>query len=293
MRSTSWLWELWNEPDIFYWRGTPEQFNELYTVTASEPSAVCCPTRKVGGPTVTSGGLEFLQGLPGVHVLARTSRWTSSPFTPRAAGSRPGDYGPIGARPPEQLNPSSTKMLFDMPEFNRAIAEFEQYHDLPAIVDECDAAVPAHFGATTTRNYEFQNTEYYPVFQVKLMKKILDLNATEIVSVDQATSWSFYFEGERYFEGTRSFLTAGGIEKPLLNGYRMLSHARRPTDRGDLDGRRGRSSDLDDTDGSSMPEEVDSLASADEDGTIAVLVWRHTDDQYQTDEAETAGRMSP
>ena len=21
----SWYWELWNEPDIFYWRGTPEQ----------------------------------------------------------------------------------------------------------------------------------------------------------------------------------------------------------------------------------------------------------------------------
>ncbi|MET1004929.1 MAG: glycoside hydrolase, partial [Propionibacteriaceae bacterium] len=30
----SWLWELWNEPDIFYWRGTPNQFYDLYTVTA-------------------------------------------------------------------------------------------------------------------------------------------------------------------------------------------------------------------------------------------------------------------
>ena len=114
-------------------------------------------------------------------------------------------------------------MLFDIRSFNRVIAEFEQYRDLPAIVDECDAAVPAHFGRYDNANFEFQNTEYYPVFQVKLMKKILDLNATETVSVAQATSWSFYFEGERYFEGTRSFLTAGGIEKPFLNGYRMLS----------------------------------------------------------------------
>jgi xylan 1,4-beta-xylosidase len=47
-------------------------------------------------------------------------------------------------------------------------------------------------------------------------------------------------------------------------------------------------SELDDTDGSSMPEEIDSLASRHEDGTVAVLVWRHTDDQYQTDEAESA-----
>ena len=37
-----------------------------------------------------------------------------------------------------------------------------------------------------------------------------------------------------------------------------------------------------------MPEEIDSLASRHQDGTVAVLVWRHTDDQYQTDEAETA-----
>jgi len=51
-------------------------------------------------------------------------------------------------------------------------------------------------------------------------------------------------------------------------------------------------SELDHTDGSSMPEEIDSLASRHEDGTVTVLVWRHTDDQYQTDEAETAVRVT-
>jgi xylan 1,4-beta-xylosidase len=41
--------------------------------------------------------------------------------------------------------------------------------------------------------------------------------------VHQATTWSFYFEGERFFEGTRSLFTAQGIQKPVLNAYRMLS----------------------------------------------------------------------
>ncbi len=59
---SNWLWELWNEPDIFYWRGTPEQFHELYTVTAAGHPRGSSRTRKVGGPTVTSGGLEFLKG---------------------------------------------------------------------------------------------------------------------------------------------------------------------------------------------------------------------------------------
>jgi xylan 1,4-beta-xylosidase len=124
------------------------------------------------------------------------------------------------------------------------------------------------------------------VFQVKLMKKILDLNANEIVQVQCATSWSFYFEAERFFEGTRSFMTAGRIEKPLLNAYRMLSL---------LGGERVAATSnaaweigaLDETDGSSMPEEVDVLASREENGTVAALVWRHTDDQYQTSEQET------
>ena len=121
------------------------------------------------------------------------------------------------------------------------------------------------------------------------MKKILDLNDAETVQVDQATSWSFYFEGERYFEGTRSFLTAGGIEKPLLNAYRMLAHlgSRRieatstaawPVVR--LDARRRRQH----AGGGRRPRLPD------EDGTVAVLVWRHTDDQYQT--ARTRPRSS-
>ena len=210
---SSWLWELWNEPDIYYWRGTPEQFNELYTVTAKAIRSVL-PNGKVGGPTVTSGGLEFMKGFL-EYTSSRNEPLDFVSFHTKGCRFPTRDYRPIGAPAKERLNPSSTKMLFDLRSFNRAIAEFEQYRDLPAIVDECDAAVPAHFGRYDNANYEFQNTEYYPVFQVKLMKKILDLNATEIVSVAQATSWSFYFEGERYFEGTRSFLTAGGIEKPL------------------------------------------------------------------------------
>ncbi len=282
---SSWLWELWNEPDIYYLRVTPEQFNELYTVTAKAIRNVL-PQGKVGGPTVTSGGLEFMKGFL-EYTSTHDEPLDFISYHTKGCRFPTREYAPIGAPARERLNPSSTKMLFDIRSFNRAIAEFEQYREVPAIVDECDAAVPAHFGRYDNANYEFQNTEYYPVFQVKLMKKILDLNATETVSVEQATSWSFYFEGERYFEGTRSFLTAGGIEKPFLNGYRMLSRMG-ATRVAATSNAAWQVSELDDTDGSSMREEIDSLASRHEDGTVVALVWRHTDDQYQTDEAQTA-----
>jgi len=129
------------------------------------------------------------------------------------------------------------------------------------------------------------------VFQVKAMKKILDLNANEIVQVERATSWSFYFEGERFFEGTRSFLTAGGIEKPLLNAYRMLSLLGDERIRATSDAAWNIGA-LDGADGSSMPEEVDVLASRADNGALAVLVWRHTDDQYQTSEQETTTSLT-
>jgi len=118
------------------------------------------------------------------------------------------------------------------------------------------------------------------------MKKILDLNDQETVQVEQATSWSFYFEGERYFEGTRSFVTAGGVQKPLLNAYRMLSLLGPDRLRTSSDAA-WQLNELDHTDGSAMPEEVDALASRTDDGSVAVLVWRHIDDQYQASEQQT------
>ncbi|WP_235019872.1 GH39 family glycosyl hydrolase [Ruania rhizosphaerae] len=282
---STWLWELWNEPDIFYWRGTPQEFYDLYSVTARAVRSVL-PEAKVGGPTVTGAGVEFMRGFlqhtrdQGDPLDFVSFHTKGSAFTPWRA------YGPTGAPASEQQNPSANKMIFEVQRLLQVIAEFPEYHDLPAIVDECDAGVPAHFSAYDNGNFAFQNTEYFPVFQVKLMKKLLDLNALEPVQVEQATSWSFYFEGERYFEGTRAFLTAGGVEKPLLNAYRMLSH---------LGQRRLAASSsaavdvaqIDHATGASMPEEVDVLASRGEDGTVAILVWRHTDDQYRTDDAET------
>ncbi|WP_205856875.1 GH39 family glycosyl hydrolase, partial [Phytoactinopolyspora endophytica] len=110
-----WYWELWNEPDIFYWRGTPQQFYDLYAVTAGAVRSVL-PAAKVGGPAVTGGdkGPPFLRGfleqcrrdsLPLDFVSFHTK---GSAFTPWRV------YGPAGGPAPEQQSPSSAKMLFEI-----------------------------------------------------------------------------------------------------------------------------------------------------------------------------------
>ncbi|WP_239451826.1 glycoside hydrolase [Frondihabitans sp. PAMC 28766] len=289
---STWLWELWNEPDIFYWRGTHQEFCDLYEATANAVRSVL-PDAKVGGPTVTGGanGVTFLRdflafvvdrALPIDFVSFHTK---GSHFTPWRT------YGVLGAEAPEKQSPSTGKMLYEMRTLLRVMAEFPSIASLPAIVDECDAGVPAHWGVYDNSNFEFQNTEYYPVFQINLMKKILDLNEQEIASVNRATTWSFYFEGERYFEGTRAFLTAGGVEKPFFNAYRalgLLGDRRLPA----TSDASWHVDELDDTLETGAPEEVDVLASASDDGRVTALVYRHADDQYHRGDAEVPVSVS-
>ncbi|MFD3405805.1 glycoside hydrolase [Kribbella sp. NPDC058693] len=263
-----WLWELWNEPDITYWRGTPEQYHDLYEQTAKAIRAVY-PAAKVGGPAVTGGGDAFLRDfleacadrdLPVDFVSFHTK---GAHFTPWRM------YGPIGAPAPVQQSPSTAKMLREIDTALTVIDEFPQYAGKPVIVDECDASVPAHWGIYDNANFAYRNTEYYPVFQAQLMKQILELNERHTAKVHEATTWSFSMEGERYFEGTRSFVTASGIEKPLMNAYRAFARL------GDR-----RLSAV----GTDLPDEIDAIASR-EGSSISVLVWRHTDDQYAADAA--------
>jgi xylan 1,4-beta-xylosidase len=280
-----WLWELWNEPDIAYWRGTPEQFHALYDVTSAAVKAAL-PGALVGGPATTGDlggdrrGHDFLRGFLAHCARQRTPLDFVSFHTKGARFTPWRVYGPLGGPAPVQQSPSSLKMLREVRAALDAVAAHAEFRGLPCIVDECDASVPAHWGVYDNANFGYRNTEYFPVFQCKLMKKLLDLNARSAAQVHQATTWSFYFEGERFFEGTRSLFTAQGIEKPVLNAYRLLgrlgdtrvaaeSSRAWPLDR------------LDDGD-AAMPEEIDALATSSGHG-VSVLVWRHADDQYAAD----------
>ena len=48
----TWWWEVWNEPDIGYWRGTPEEFMKLYDF-AADGLKRALPNARIGGPEVT------------------------------------------------------------------------------------------------------------------------------------------------------------------------------------------------------------------------------------------------
>src|SRR5215470_13337391 len=53
----SWYWELWNEPDIGYWQGTPEEYFKLYDYSAAAAKRAL-PSIRIGGPTSTGPGSD-------------------------------------------------------------------------------------------------------------------------------------------------------------------------------------------------------------------------------------------
>lgn len=56
-------WEIWNEPDLGEkcWTGTPEDFYDLFAVTAKHLK-VCFPNLKIGGPAVCCYNEDWLNG---------------------------------------------------------------------------------------------------------------------------------------------------------------------------------------------------------------------------------------
>src|SRR5688572_20237019 len=58
----SWYWEVWNEPDIAYWQGTPEEFRKLYDY-AADGLKRALPTAKIGGPHMTGPNGQRTQQL--------------------------------------------------------------------------------------------------------------------------------------------------------------------------------------------------------------------------------------
>lgn len=312
----SWYWELWNEPDIAYWRGTPEAYCALYDHTVAGLTRAL-PGIRVGGPAVTGGAnaVRFMEAFlahcagNGEHghnavsdELGARLDFISFHTKGSAFGRR---YGPlsddgavaewggdatgVGRVEVPRQSPSRRKMLTEIRAHLRAAAIYPQFRHLPCLVDECDPCVPAHFSRYDNPNFGFRNTAYYPTIMASVFKRLMDLNESlpDSPDVALATSWAWYFEGERFFEGFREFFTAENVELPLLNGYRLLARlgatrlaliSDASWDVRQLDALGGGPGQLPDV-------EVDGMAtlaeSTQDHGTsVAIAVWHHVDDQY-------------
>ncbi len=81
----TWYWEIWNEPDISYWHGTPEEYNKLYDY-ASDGLKRAMPEAKVGGPATT-----------GTRQMREGARVSQKQFLEHCATGKNAATGKVGA----------------------------------------------------------------------------------------------------------------------------------------------------------------------------------------------------
>ena len=284
-----WHFEVWNEPDLQnYWKGTLEEYCRLYDYAVAGATRAL-PSVKIGGPATSSPASEaareylrwFLE-----HCVSGTNSVTGetgtrldfiSFHTKGAHYSRPRVYNPFV--PVERESPSSALMMRDIRAGLETVAAFPQLAGVPVIVDECDPSAGMVYGVYDNPNFIVTNTEYYPNFLCALVKRILDLDMWFNRRIAFITTWAFYFEGKRFFEGNRTLVTAENIEKPILNGFRLLSRL------GQTRLRTTSTHSRDVLDAAAPDREVDALATL-SDRRMAVLLWHQADAWWETGEAK-------
>lgn len=270
----TWLWEVWNEPDIEYWKGTPEEYFKLYDYSADAVRRAL-PKATIGGPDSTgpSGprSAEFLKAFLQHCDTGKNyaTGKTGAPldlisFHPKGAAKWVEDHVEMGLA--AELNAIDQGF--------KIVASFPRWRDTPVMLGEWDPEGCAACSAQTHPQNGYRNTSLYAAYTAETFSQTLALATRDLVHLKGALTWAFEFEDQPYFAGFRELAT-NGIDKPVLNAFRML---------GLLGGEQieATSSSALETDqvlheGVRTTPDIRAIATRTEHG-IQVLVWNYHDD---------------
>jgi xylan 1,4-beta-xylosidase len=277
----TWLWEVWNEPDIGYWKGTPEEFLRLYDFSV-DAILRALPEARIGGPDSTGPGsprsAEFLRLF--LDHCAHQKNYVTGKIGshldfisvhPKGSPSWQGDHVQMGI----------ARQLTAIEQGFKIVSSFPEYRRTPIVLGESD---PEGCAACSARNHPqnaYRNGPLFASYTAEVMHAILDLERREHVNFLGMVTWSFEFEGQPYFEGFRE-LASNGLDKPVLNAFRMfgllgservkvLSSGAISSDEITLDGVRGR-------------PDVNAMATRKE-REVEILIWNYHDDDCPAPDA--------
>jgi len=288
-----WAWELWNEPDIFYWRGSVDEYCRLYDYTVAGLLSAL-PQAKVGGPGTTSPGHPkagaFLRAFL-EHCLHGTNAVTGQTGTRLDYVSFHTKGGGYGVEPDAaKKTPTIHTLVGHVAAGLEIVAGFPALQGHEIILSECD---PDGWAAGTVRdnpNLSYRNTEYYASYLACTACKLIDLGDKRGPRVDGMLTWAFQFEDRETFAGLRT-LSTNGIDKPVLNVFRLL--AQLGGTRLKLVSDRSRDPLLQEAgDGPDTPPDLSGIAAMNERGEIQVLLSSHHDDWDVEGQTKVALRLS-
>jgi xylan 1,4-beta-xylosidase len=271
-----WYWQTWNEPNIGYWRGTRDEFYKLHD-HAIRAVRRAIPKAMVGGPDVAGGkGGDFLESFLR-HCLEGTNKATGEKGTPLDFISFHAKGNPKHIDGRVQMGISN--QLRDINDAFGVIARFPEAKSKPIVIGESD---PEGCAACQGANLAYRNGTMYSSYTAASFPRKLDLAEKHGVNLEGALTWAFEFEGQPYFAGFRSLAT-NGIDKPVLNVFRMFSRMdglRLPVDS-------DAAVPLDELLRSGVRGRADVSALAARDGKrITILAWHYHDDDLPGPAAE-------
>ena len=266
----SWQWELWNEPDIWYWQGSAADYFKLYDYTEAALHQVL-PSASLGGPAVAGAGsallTKFLQHCAtGINAVTGDVGTRLDMVSFHAKGGTALVDGHVEMSLGNQLRLHQTG-------FSK-VAAVPVFKQTPIVISEADPDGCAACPATTTPENAYRNSPAYGAYEVAMMKRTLELEALMGVNLRGLVTWAFLFNGTPYFAGYRTLAT-NGIHLPVLNAFKLL---------GKLDGERlpvtsSGAHPLDDILANSIRQTADVDAMATRNGQdVQILVWNYHDD---------------
>jgi len=217
----TWLWEVWNEPDIDYWRGTPEEYFKLYDFSV-DAVLRAFPEARVGGPDSTGPAnpkaTEFLRSFlehcshQRNYVTGKIgSRLDFVSFHPKGSPKWQGDHVQMGI----------ARQLAAIEQGFRTVKSFPEWRHTPIILGESDPEGCAACSARNNPQNAYRNGPLYAAYTAETLKAILFLADREHINFMGAVTWAFEFEDQPFFEGYRTLAT-NGVDKPVLNAFRMF-----------------------------------------------------------------------
>jgi xylan 1,4-beta-xylosidase len=213
---STWQWELWNEPDIGYWKGTSEEYDELFDYTESALHQVI-PTAPLGGPATSSAGsflTQFLQHCStGTDAVTGAKGVRLDMITFHAKGG----VSMVGGNVEMDLG---HQLQLHQDGFN-IVAGFSQYKQTPIVVSEADPDGCAACPVSQTPADAYRLSPAYGAYEVAMMKHTLELEAQVGVNVRGLLTWAFLFQNQPYFAGYR-VLSTNGIHMPVLGAFKLL-----------------------------------------------------------------------
>jgi xylan 1,4-beta-xylosidase len=262
-----WYWEVWNESNIPYWKGTPAEFRRLHDCAIAGVRRAL-PTAKVGGPDVAGDGGKFTRDFF-EHCLHEKNEATGEIGTPL-------DFVSFHSKGKPEFVAGHVRMgiadeLRTIDAGFKIVASFPELKDLPIVIGECD---PDTCAACQGPQLGYRNGPLYASYTAASFARILQLARQDRVNLDGILTWAFEFEEQPYFAGFR-VLATNGIDLPVLNVFRMFAKMSGTEVAVTSDG----AVPLDEMLAHGVREhaEVSAIASLDHD-SLYVLVWHYHDE---------------